>query len=320
MTKIIDLPPATTADANTFVPIYQNGATKRLSATALGGGGSGLDLTSTTDVPSVEGTEYLPLNKPLGTVFRVTVQRILDWILARANTWTANQTINANLNFAGTARRITGDFSNASGPLRTAFKTNVPNSQTAIEVCPSGTGINSAVRLRNYDMDAGSVGNVLQVACADAAYIGVNPVGGATPIPLILRANGDRLTIDPTTGNVLATSGALGYGAGAGGTVTQAMSKSTEVTLNKPSGHITTSNSALAAGATVVFRFNNSSVSADGSEVLSFTVAGYDANRYTVSASIFAPGVCSVSIKNNTAASLSEAVPINFAVIKAARS
>ena len=122
------------------------------------------------------------------------------------------------------------------------------------------------------------------------------------------------------SGNLLATGGALGYGVGAGGTVVQATSKSTAVTLNKPSGYITTSSSELAGGATVVFRFNNSSVSADGSDVLSFTVAGYDADRYTVSASIFAPGVCSVSIKNNTAASLSEAIPINFAVIKAARS
>ena len=114
--------------------------------------------------------------------------------------------------------------------------------------------------------------------------------------------------------------GAIGYGVGAGGTVVQATSKSTAVTLNKPSGYITTSNSALAGGATVVFRLNNSSVSADESYVLLFTVAGYDADRYTVSASVFAPGVCSVSIKNNTAASLSEAIPINFAVIKAARS
>ena len=121
-------------------------------------------------------------------------------------------------------------------------------------------------------------------------------------------------------GNILSTGGAIGYGVGAGGTVVQATSKSTDVTLNKPSGYITTSNSALAGGATVVFRFNNSNISADGSDVILFTVAGYDADRYTVAASIFAPGVCSVLIKNNTAASLSEAIPINFAVIKAARS
>ena len=102
MTKIIDLPTTASTDANTFVPVYKNGKTQKVSATVFGGGGSGLDLTSTTDVPTVEGTEYIPLNKPLGTVFRVTVQRILDWILARANTWTANQTFNANVNFTGT--------------------------------------------------------------------------------------------------------------------------------------------------------------------------------------------------------------------------
>lgn len=100
MTKIIDLPTAASTDANTFVPVYKNGKTQKVSATVFGGGGSGLDLTSTTDVPAVEGTEYLPLNKPLGTVFKVTIQRILDWILARANTWTGNQTFNSDIGVA----------------------------------------------------------------------------------------------------------------------------------------------------------------------------------------------------------------------------
>lgn len=62
------------------------------------------------------------------------------------------------------------------------------------------------------------------------------------------------------SGDLLLTSGtgALGYGAGAGGTVTQLTSKSTDVTLNKPSGLITMNNSALENGASVIFAINNS--------------------------------------------------------------
>ena len=53
-------------------------------------------------------------------------------------------------------------------------------------------------------------------------------------------------------------SSTLGYGTDAGGTVTQATSKSTAVTLNKPCGQITMNNAALAANTSVAFLFNNS--------------------------------------------------------------
>jgi hypothetical protein len=52
----------------------------------------------------------------------------------------------------------------------------------------------------------------------------------------------------------------LGYAAGAGGTVTQATSRSTAVTLNKPTGAITTHTASLNAGAGVTFTVNNNIV------------------------------------------------------------
>ena len=63
-----------------------------------------------------------------------------------------------------------------------------------------------------------------------------------------------------SVGSILATNpaGVVGYGTGAGGTVTQATSKSTAVTLNTPTGQIIMNNAALAAGASVFFNFNNS--------------------------------------------------------------
>ena len=302
--------------------------------------------------------------------------------------------VDGNINFTGTARRITGDFSNAMLADRTLFQTSIANGATGLQVVPNGTGtqtqyvlhtdsavtngpfgdvtvskslfrlrtgvigtgnpvpmtfdVNGSERLRidaggNISVQSGILfcGNG-QTGSYPPVAIVINPTthatskralialgswiigqdsnaSGARDLFFLDGAAGQRLKIS-TTGDVLVTGGALGYGVGAGGTVVQATSKSTAVTLNKPSGCITTSSSALAAGATVVFLFKNSSIGADGSEVLSFTVAGYAADIYTVVASFFAPGVCSVSIKNNTAASLSEAVPINFAIIKTARS
>ena len=119
------------------------------------------------------------------------------------------------------------------------------------------------------------------------------------------------------TGNVLAINpnGGLGYGTGAGGTVTQATSKSTAVTLNRPCGQITTHNAALAAGAEVGFRFNNSVMT--NADVLIVTPQGVLGTAYSTRVVIGTAGA-SIYVKNMTADSLSDAVVLNFVVIKGA--
>lgn len=106
----------------------------------------------------------------------------------------------------------------------------------------------------------------------------------------------------------------LGYGTGAGGVVTQATSKATAVTINKPTGQITTSNAALAAGAEVSFSVNNTLVAANDIII----VNGITPASYTYRNGIAAAGIFSVFIKNNTAGSLSDVLTINFAVFKGA--
>ena len=116
-------------------------------------------------------------------------------------------------------------------------------------------------------------------------------------------------------GDLLLTSGtgALGYGAGAGGTVTQLTSKSTAVTLNKPCGVIFTSSSALAAGASAMFTFNNNSIR----QYDNLITSGNDA-IYSVEASASGNGYCSIRITNLTGGSLSQAVEIAFQLIRGA--
>lgn len=128
----------------------------------------------------------------------------------------------------------------------------------------------------------------------------------------------ERMRID-SSGNVLVTSsGGLGYGTGSGGTVTQATSKSTTVTLNKANGNITTNNAALAAGATVEFSVTNSSVAVTDTVILSGIWGASDGYRIELKG-VYAGGFA-VRITNITAGSLSEAIGINFAVIKAVTS
>ena len=127
----------------------------------------------------------------------------------------------------------------------------------------------------------------------------------------------ERMRID-SSGNVLVTgSGGLGYGTGAGGTVTQVTSKSTTVTLNKPSGQITMNNAALAAGASVKFALTTSSSSASDLCIANIVggVSGYE--NYNILASPYAGGI-TFTVKNISTGSLSEAIVINFAIIKGA--
>lgn len=119
-------------------------------------------------------------------------------------------------------------------------------------------------------------------------------------------------------GNVLTTgsSSGVGYTTGAGGTVTQATNKSTAVTLNRPSGQIIMNNAALAAGTEVVFTFNNSVIASTDTLIanpVSFS-------NYRVRATIASAGVAEIGVTNVSGGSLSQAVPINFTVIKGATS
>lgn len=123
-----------------------------------------------------------------------------------------------------------------------------------------------------------------------------------------------RVVIDPS-GNVTfpSNTGAFGYGVGAGGSVTQTTSKTTGVTLNRPTGRITTHNGSLGAGAAVVFVLNNTLISANDCLVLS--LGGLN-NSYNISVAWVLDGTAGIRVENRTAGSLSDALAINFAVIK----
>jgi hypothetical protein len=118
------------------------------------------------------------------------------------------------------------------------------------------------------------------------------------------------------TSNNVATvdTASIGFGTGSGGTVTQATNKSTGVTLNKPSGQITMNNAALAAGASVSFPLTNNKITTSDLLVVNATT---NANYRVETAAVVAGGA-SIRVTNTTAGSLSDALLINFTVIKGA--
>jgi hypothetical protein len=110
----------------------------------------------------------------------------------------------------------------------------------------------------------------------------------------------------------------LGYTANAQGAVTQATSKSTAVTLNKSAGVITMNNASLATATNATFTLNNNLISANDTVIL--TIAGGQATpgSYNVFANSLAAGSVSITLRNISGGSLSEAIVINFALIHCA--
>lgn len=105
----------------------------------------------------------------------------------------------------------------------------------------------------------------------------------------------------------------LGYTTDAQGTVTQATSKATAVTLNKSAGQITLNGAALGATTNVTFTLNNSFISPN--DVLVLNIYGGTSGSYNVWVSGLSAGAATITVRNITGGSLSEAPVINFALI-----
>ena len=126
-----------------------------------------------------------------------------------------------------------------------------------------------------------------------------SPIGAATPS-----------TVAATT---VYASTEIGYAAGAQGAVTQLTSKSTGVTLNTSAGQITMNNASLATVTNVTFTLTNSTISAK--DVLILNVTNGTSGAYNCWVSSMAAGSATITLRNISAGSLSEAVVLNFALI-----
>tara|TARA_R110002126_G_scaffold116172_4_gene255496 strand:- start:129 stop:548 length:420 start_codon:yes stop_codon:yes gene_type:complete len=116
--------------------------------------------------------------------------------------------------------------------------------------------------------------------------------------------------------DVILTDRELGYTAAAQGAVTQLTSKSTAVTLNTSAGRITMNNAALAGNTAVSFVLNNNLISANDIIILNISGGAVaDPTAYTTYISGMGTGTVTITLRNLTVTSQSEAVIINFALI-----
>jgi len=110
----------------------------------------------------------------------------------------------------------------------------------------------------------------------------------------------------------------IGYSAAAQGTVTQLTDKSTAVTLNRSMGRITMNNASLATATNATFTLNNNTISANDTVILTISGGQATPGSYNAFANALTTGSVSISLRNISGGSLSEAVVINFCVIHGA--
>ena len=109
----------------------------------------------------------------------------------------------------------------------------------------------------------------------------------------------------------------LGYPSGSGGVVTQLVSKSTPVTVNTLCGQITTSAAALDKSARVAFVVNDTLVGPWDVPIVAIANAPTP-NIYRAGVTAVGSGAFTITLENLTGTLQSQAVLINFAVLKGA--
>jgi hypothetical protein len=143
--------------------------------------------------------------------------------------------------------------------------------------------------------------------------------GAVTLAKIVDAAANNTFLARSTTGAgdyeaLVTTTTGLGFYTGAGGTITQATSKATAFTLNKMCGQITLAADALAANTIVSATWTNSLIAATDVVIINHKSGG-TLGAYTINVACLA-GTATLSIRNNTSGSLSEALVLNFVVIK----
>jgi len=185
---------------------------------------------------------------------------------------------------------LAGDYIETTGLIST---TNAPNGIYLVTSITTGTIVFTA-----YATPTGTAG------VSTARVKGITTLNGKIPI---------------SVGNIIETSGvAFGYGIGSGGTVTQLTSKGTAVTLNKPTGQITTSNAALAANTQVFFGLANSLIGANDIIVAEVIGGVVSRSAYRIDCAANGVGQAVITITNVTGGSLSEAIILQFLLFKGA--
>jgi hypothetical protein len=193
--------------------------------------------------------------------------------------------------------------------IASALSGKLATSGTAADVNVSGTNIASALSGKAATAQTFYIGTT-QVAINRAS--GALTLAGLTlTTPVIGVATGTSLA---ATGAITSSGGGIGYATGAGGAISQLSSRTTGVTLNKLCGTITMYSAAQAAQAVVTFTLTNSFIAAtDYVDIEHISATNGGAWTFSV---VAGAGSCTITVRNVSNASITEATPLRFFIQK----
>ena len=214
------------------------------------------------------------------------------------------------------------------------------NTNGNINLTPNGTGVVVIPEAQFTTLDAVTFSTVNAAAHFDLTGTTFTADGTDTNIDITLIPKGtgkiiadgvginggvlstittnQSLTLSPNgTGEVVITK-PFGYGgSGTGGTVTQLTSRTTGVTLNKPSGQITLfASTSISGHGSNEFTLTNSYI--DATDVVHVCFAsGLTAASYGVTVTAVSAGSCKITVSNfSNSATPTDTPVLNFVVIK----
>lgn len=259
----------------------------------------------------------------------ITVPAATDTLVARNTTDTlTNKTLTAptiNGTVGGTPTFNSPTINGTVGGAATfgAVTVNTPTiSNPNITGTPNFTGSSNTWTATNAGLDIGNNGVV------NTPFIDFHSSANNQDFDSRIIASGGAagngqgtLTVNASaligTGRIVsqANNAGVGYSTGSGGSVTQATSKSTGVTLNNINGQITMNGAALAGGAGVGFVLTNNTISAD--DVVYVCIKSGASNQsYLIGVDQVSAGSCRIHLRNLSGGSLSEALVLQYVVIK----
>jgi hypothetical protein len=180
----------------------------------------------------------------------------------------------------------------------------ITDASTRLHVLSTGTQLRLAYDSSNY----------VECSVSSAGAVTFNATGASAGFTF-----SDSVSVAAAITSSSGTGG-LGYATGAGGTVTQATSKSTGVTLNKVTGTITMHNAAMTYNTKVSFTLTNSSIAATDFVLVQHESGGTVGYYFCTATPAAGSAVITVYLEGFTAGTLSEAIVLRFVVIKSVNS
>jgi hypothetical protein len=197
--RALQAPISDPSSINMTLPAAATRATKYLgfdasgNPAALPGTGTASVINLATDVTGV----LQPANGGTGS----TTSTGTGAVVLAASPTISTLNLDGNLNITGSARRITGDFSNATFASRVMFQSSTTNGNTGLGILPNGTATSSVFTCFNNSDPTNS--GVFQIAALSTDMrLNSGLSGTGTALPMTFYTSGvERVRID-TSGNV----------------------------------------------------------------------------------------------------------------------